>query len=343
MKNIIRAVFVILILTVVSSKSIQKFSSRKSSVKGKLDLTQQSELKQHALTETRTRVGKDNRDVELAQYANDIYDNCPSGNSLCQEDPTLSVRYAVLKKPADRKCFVIVRGTQNINNWVTDFNLPLVTNPYGKGKIHRGFLAVMQKIEGTPSYNTLMDDCFKANWYIGFTGHSLGGAVATLAALQFHNRHNTYDNYHLATFGSPRVGNYYFQQDFLAGLSRKGNRYESVKSDTTSWLGLVHTSPCGDKALPGDIIPRVPPMTPIGSWIASQMVTAAFWGGGGDAVKSFLGISADDDNSRTNGYRHVGYRYQISCDIATLISCHSMTNVYLPALKSNDASLIRDC
>jgi len=146
----------------------------------------------------------------------------------------------------------------------------------------------------------------------------------------------------LATFGSPRVGNYYFQQDFITHLSHKGNRYESVKSDETSWMGLVHSSECGNNAVPGDIIPRVPPMTPVAQWVA-QMTSPAFWGGGGDIVKSFLGLSDDDEYSRSSGYRHVGYRYQVSCDDINLIKCHSMTDVYLAALASSDASRIRDC
>jgi len=40
---------------------------------------------------------------------------------------------------------MIVRGTQNIDNWITDLNLPLVENVYGAGMVHQGFLAVMQK------------------------------------------------------------------------------------------------------------------------------------------------------------------------------------------------------
>jgi len=205
------------------------------------------------------------------------------------------------------------------------------------------FLDIMQNIEGTDGYNEFLDSCVGNEFYIGFTGHSLGGAVATLAARQFKHNYPDYTNYHYATFGSPRVGNYYWQQDFIAILSHMGNRYESVQTPKSQYWGLSTYSPCGDHALPGDVIPRVPPMTPTDRKVAEWIIDIAlpsFWSGGSDAVDSFLGLSDDDDYSRESGYRHVGYRYQISCDNALLVPCHSMTNVYLPAVRSNR---IRDC
>jgi len=344
MKSSILFVLLVFILTIASSKITTKatrlFSLKRHLKSKQTQLTQQ---KQH--DRARTRLGRDERDIELAQYSNDIYNGCPTGAALCTEYP-LSVLFAVLQVPDSSKCFMIVRGTQNIDNWMTDLDLPLVTNPYGDGMVHQGFLTVMQKIEGLDQYNPLIDQCVTNGWYIGFAGHSLGAAVATLATQQFYQRHSDYTNFHYATFGSPRVGNYDFQQDFITKLPHMGNRYESVQSDTTSYLGLVHSSPCGNGAIPGDIIPRVPPMTPlarkISEWIVDISVST-FWSGSSDDVKSFLGLSDDDDDSRANGYRHVGYRFQVSCDDPNLINCHSITNTYLPALVSDDATLVRDC
>ena len=43
------------------------------------------------------------------------------------------------------------------------------------------------------------------------TGHSLGGALATLAALHLKGKLSNFKNaFHFYTFGSPRVGNFFF-------------------------------------------------------------------------------------------------------------------------------------
>ncbi len=82
-------------------------------------------------------------------------------------------------------------------------------------KIHLGFsnyyrilqLALLERI------NTLLasDDSIE---HIIFTGHSLGGAVATIAAVDvskwLEENGNTHIETSLITFGSPRVGNYQF-------------------------------------------------------------------------------------------------------------------------------------
>jgi len=67
-------------------------------VNNKLHQRTQQNQQIHAHAKEGTRVGKDNRDIELAQYSNDIYSGCPEGNSLCTDDTTDSVLFAVLKK-----------------------------------------------------------------------------------------------------------------------------------------------------------------------------------------------------------------------------------------------------
>jgi len=289
------------------------------------------------------------KDVELAQYSNDIYNGCFDGATVCKEETGHSVRYALLVNPD--KCYIIIRGTQNTDNWVSDMDFPLVQNPFGQGMVHQGFLAIMNNIIADADYMSGLDQCAKSSAYMAFTGHSLGGAVATLAALHFMNAYATaayQPNLHYATFGSPRVGNYYFQQDVLKRLSHMGNRYEAVQSEQGStlgsWFGFPHTSPCGDKALPGDFIPRVPPITPIAtklSELAIQISTPAFWVGSGDLLSQFLDFATDDEQSRQGGYRHVGARVQITCDNDNLITCHSITSTYLPAMKSADPNALR--
>jgi len=106
----------------------------------------------------------------------------------------------------------------SILNWRTNLDFTLTdysTNKetYKNAKVHRGFLN---------AYGGVKDKFFKeiqelvrihptAN--ILFTGHSLGGALATLATIDFYRSTNN-KNILLYTFGSPRVGNNDFAKYF---------------------------------------------------------------------------------------------------------------------------------
>ena len=108
----------------------------------------------------------------------------------------------------------VFRGTKEPKDVVTDFlackrEFKAVNDKYVDIRVHRGFLK---------AWNTVRDDVFK--WIdrkrpkkIVFVGHSLGGALATLAA--FDVRANTgNNNVNCVTFGSPRVGNKSFATAF---------------------------------------------------------------------------------------------------------------------------------
>ncbi|MBW4454216.1 MAG: 50S ribosome-binding GTPase [Nostoc indistinguendum CM1-VF10] len=73
-----------------------------------------------------------------------------------------------------------------------------IRNIYG-GEIHLGFALLMEEI--LPKIQFLIEELKPEK--ICFTGHSLGGALATLAAYRLRNRDFTISVY---TFGAPRVG-----------------------------------------------------------------------------------------------------------------------------------------
>src|SRR5262249_58747833 len=58
-----------------------------------------------------------------------------------------------------------------------------------------------------------------ANTRVFFTGHSLGAALATLAAHRYPHTAGVY------TFGSPRVGNHAFVASFNARMAQRSFRY----------------------------------------------------------------------------------------------------------------------
>ncbi|KXZ49775.1 hypothetical protein GPECTOR_19g226 [Gonium pectorale] len=80
-----------------------------------------------------------------------------------------------------------------------------------------------------------------AGWHVLLTGHSLGGALATLAAYELAKEkkdHGRLFDISLYTYGAPRVGNQAFAEDFDARV-------------TDAWR-MVN---------PKDVVPRVPPVS----------------------------------------------------------------------------------
>jgi pimeloyl-ACP methyl ester carboxylesterase len=108
---------------------------------------------------------------------------------------------------------LVFRGTeQNIKDYVTDLTVGLLGASDGKVETHQGFRAALDSVwhEIEPALEQLRCPVF-------YTGHSLGGALATLAAVR---RPPTA----LYTFGSPRVGD----DDFAASLGHLADRIHRV-------------------------------------------------------------------------------------------------------------------
>ncbi len=117
--------------------------------------------------------------------------------------------------------FIVFRGTNNRNNLLSDLQItsqPTYLTDY-VGKFHSGFIK---------AYNSLEPELAKViNSYIHkhnmiFSGHSLGGALASLASIDFTRRLHQYSETYqigLITFGSPRItdrqGSQYFSHLLL--------------------------------------------------------------------------------------------------------------------------------
>lgn len=133
---------------------------------------------------------------------------------------------------------VAFRGTADLKNAVTDANCELVEPGWTSCHIHKGFAVALESV-----WNELIDliesltiGHAKENTQIWLTGHSLGGALAVLAAYRLSSRFKVAGVY---TFGQPRVGGICFKQlydDFAYQVGRK------------TWR-ITH---------PADIVPMVP-------------------------------------------------------------------------------------
>jgi len=101
--------------------------------------------------------------------------------------------------------FVVFRGTNSLRDWLTDAQVRRVApmTSMELGGVHRGFdkaaVTVLESILGHAS--ALRDQQQRA---LTITGHSLGGALAMVAAMYLEDREEPVNE--VITFGQPRVG-----------------------------------------------------------------------------------------------------------------------------------------
>jgi hypothetical protein len=106
-----------------------------------------------------------------------------------------------------RKLYVDVRGTDSARDVIVDLNVTTVD--LGSGvHVHHGFYNQFRSIEEELD-RYINDDCD----IIHFVSHSLGASVSTLGAYFFGKKYPDMKIFNY-TFGSPRVGNQRFVDDF---------------------------------------------------------------------------------------------------------------------------------
>lgn len=112
----------------------------------------------------------------------------------------------------NEKCiFVVFRGTQahRMADVLVDIDaLPGFTED---GYVHAGFARALNRENCWPEIQEHLRN-LRDERKVFFTGHSMGGAVVTIAAQQFRDRHER--EFQLYTFGSPRVGGLTFKHRF---------------------------------------------------------------------------------------------------------------------------------
>jgi len=100
---------------------------------------------------------------------------------------------------------VVFRGTiGRLASWLGNLDMAMVAWPRG-GKVHRGFRTMLMEI-----WEEISEALDEIHVPLFYTGHSLGGALATLAA-------SLRPPQAVYTFGAPRIGNAAFAET-LAGM-----------------------------------------------------------------------------------------------------------------------------
>ncbi|RGB28340.1 Alpha/Beta hydrolase protein [Rhizophagus diaphanus] len=198
--------------------------------------------------------------ISFANYAAAAYVKVPLQNWDCGEvclatqgtqlvkdfsNPQLNTRGYLAKVPEKQLIVVAFRGTVpgSIKNYITDFIITHDSWELAPGTlVHRGFLYAWEQIQPQVTDDLLKLIRENPDYKVGFTGHSLGAALATFSALdaiykapELANNEKLF----LSTFGQPRVGDEKFAK-FVD---------ERIKAVRT----IVR----------GDPIPRMPPSWPI--------------------------------------------------------------------------------
>lgn len=134
------------------------------------------------------------------------------------------------------------RGTQQLPDWFNDFNGWHVTYPYGNKnsdiKVHKGFIECYRSVRG--QILEYISKHKKDLHHIVVCGHSLGGALATLCAVdvQYNHPDITISCY---PSGNPAVGNKAFVRSYnkrVPDTTRTYMRRDIVPKCPPKWFGL---------------------------------------------------------------------------------------------------------
>lgn len=138
----------------------------------------------------------------------------------------------------DHDCVVACRGTEP-NDWNdirADANATAVLAETA-GKVHRGFKREVDDL--WPMLETALANNEQPVW---FTGHSLGGAMATICAGRCFLSHIKSNPSALFTYGSPRVGDKRYINFAKLDHYRFVNNNDIVTRVPPAWMGYRH---CG--------------------------------------------------------------------------------------------------
>ncbi|KAK1599439.1 lipase [Colletotrichum navitas] len=118
---------------------------------------------------------------------------------------TTGLQGFVALDPTRENIVLAIRGSSNVRNWLTNLLFGLEDCDLVDGcKVHSGFANAWNEVKGEVLSAIKAAKTANPSYTIVGTGHSLGGAVVTIAAAYLRLDGYPVDIY---TYGSPRVGN----------------------------------------------------------------------------------------------------------------------------------------
>ena len=138
------------------------------------------------------------------------------------------------------------RGSTSFANWKMDLTVGREdTDLCHKCRVHKGFWDAWKQIRDGIISDVLAVVATHQDYRFAIVGHSLGGALATLAAADV-RKVSDMEKTELYTYGSPRVGNKE-TVEFLTDQSTLSYRVTSMSDPVVRtpphWWGYYHTSP----------------------------------------------------------------------------------------------------
>ncbi|HIK46518.1 MAG TPA: lipase family protein [Leptolyngbyaceae cyanobacterium M65_K2018_010] len=162
-----------------------------------------------------------------------------------QDNGFTDTQAAVLNQLNSDKLYIVFRGSDKSTDWINNAAFRQQIYPYGDGnsevKFHRGFMmayfAVRDRLLKTM-------ETFEGQRVI-VTGHSLGGALATIAALDIQYNFGRANDltFIVHTFGAPRVGNKAQVESYnrrITNSSRFIYGWDIVTRIPREWQGFEH-------------------------------------------------------------------------------------------------------
>ena len=134
---------------------------------------------------------------------------------------------------------LVFRGTEGFRDWLSDFNVVRVRMSVDtltmadEPLVHFGFIRQYRTLED--KIHDFLGPCPSGTLHV--SGHSLGGALATVACIQLHFRYPKLD-IRCYTFGSPRPGDAAFAAKFKESVSssyRFLHEKDPVTATPTTW------------------------------------------------------------------------------------------------------------
>ena len=129
----------------------------------------------------------------------------------------------------DTIAMLAFRGTESTGDWLTNIQIIGRDRPYGR--VHNGFYRAYKDVRDV-CRQTLEDGNFR---HVFFCGHSLGGALATIAIVELADTPSQYTGGY--TYGQPKTGKKSFRRHFN---EHHGDEFFRFVNE-------------------GDVVPRVPP------------------------------------------------------------------------------------
>ncbi|KAF7721427.1 hypothetical protein EC973_004692 [Apophysomyces ossiformis] len=160
--------------------------------------------------------------------------------------PTYQTTGYIIRSDKKKQINLVFRGTSSLRNFAADFQFLLAQyTPVSGAKVHTGFYKAYKEV----AEHVVMEMRKQLDKYpkykVVVTGHSLGGALAILGALDLYQRDTRFskNNLSIYTYGGPRVGNpefaYYFAGTGIK-LQRTINGHDVVPHLPPQAFGFLH-------------------------------------------------------------------------------------------------------